>query len=174
MKEAFTPPPGSRERVHTKTTTDKIEMRLLEMLFKLPVLANPVGNYVPVVTVGKLLYLSGQLPMKDGSLGAFQGRLGREISVEAGQKAAKQCTLNALAHLKRELGSLDKVKRVVKLTGFVAGMPGFSQQAQVLNGASDFLVELYEESGKHARSAIGVTDLPLGACVEIEYIFEMK
>jgi len=174
MKSSFTPPTGSKEKVRPQAKVDKIEKKLLELLLKLPILPPPMGNYLPVARVGNFIYLSGQLPLKDGSLGAFQGRLGKEIPLDGGQRAAKQCTLNALAHLKRELGSLEKIKRVVKLTGYVAGMPGFTEQAHVLNGASDILVELFGEAGKHARVAVGVTDLPLGACVEIEYIFEVR
>src|SRR5262249_53443062 len=117
---------------------------------------------------------SGQLPLANNNLGAYKGRLGKEISLEAGIRAAKQCTLNALAFFKNEFGRLDKVKRVVKLTGYVAGMPGFHDHAKVINGASELLVEVYGELGKHARVSVGVTDLPMGACVEIEYIFEIR
>ncbi|KAB2836326.1 RidA family protein, partial [bacterium] len=107
-------------------------------------------------------------------LGAYKGRLGKEITLEAAQRGAKQCTLNALALAKNELGSLEKIRRVIKLTGFVAGMPGFVDQPKVLNAASELLVDLYGENGKHARVAVGVTDLPMGACVEIEYLFEVR
>ena len=174
MKEAYTAPTGSRATGPSKPTKDKIEKKLLEKLLRLPIIPKPLGNYLPINKSGKTYFLSGQLPLKDGSLGSFKGRLGKEISMENGKLAAQQCTLNALAYLKQDLGNLEKVKRVVKLTGFVSGMPGFNQQADVLNGASDLLVELFGEAGKHARSAVGVTDLPAGACVEIEYIFEVK
>lgn len=173
MKDAFTAPTGSKMSGTTKKT-DPIEQKLWDQLLKLPLLPKPVGNYLPLVKIGKFIHLSGQLPLKDNSLGAFKGRLGREISIEHGVLAAKQCTLNALAWIKQELGSLDKVKRAVKLTGFVAGMPGFNEQAAIINGASDLLVLLYGEAGKHARVAVGVTDLPLGSCVEIEFVFEAK
>jgi enamine deaminase RidA (YjgF/YER057c/UK114 family) len=153
---------------------DPIERKLVGMLLRLPKIAPPLGSYLPLVRSGKLVFVSGQLPLADNILGAYKGRLGREISLEAAQRGAKQCTLNALAWFKQEFGSLDKLKRVIKLTGFVAGMPGFTEQARVLNGASDFLVELYGEAGKHARVSVGVTDLPLGACVEIDYLFESK
>lgn len=153
---------------------DPVEKRLLEQLIKLPLLTRPVGNYRPALKVGKQLYISGQLPLVDGSLRGFEGRLGREVTLEGGQKAAHVCTLNALAWVKKELGGLDKVKQVVKITGYVSGMPGFKDQAKVLNGASDLLALLYGEAGRHTRSAVGVTDLPLGACVEIEYLFEIK
>jgi enamine deaminase RidA (YjgF/YER057c/UK114 family) len=174
MKDAFSAPPGSRARATPQDKVDAIEQKLLEKLIRLPLIPKPLGEYLPISKVGHLVYVSGQLPIKDGSLGPFQGRLGKEISLEAGQRAAQWCTFNALAHLKRDLGSLEKIKRVVKLTGYVAGMPGFNQQAEVLNGASKILVELFGENGKHARVAVGVTDLPKGACVEIEYIFEVE
>ncbi len=153
---------------------DPIEQKLLQMLLKLPELPQPIGSYAPVVRTGNYLYISGQLPIFNNSLGSYKGRLGKEISLEAAQRAAKQCTLNALAWVKKEMGRLDKIKRVIKLTGFVSGMPGFADQPKVINGASDLLVELFGEAGKHARSAVGVTDLPMGACVEIEFIFEIK
>lgn len=173
-KDIYQAPTGSRAEAAVKPKYDKIETKLLDKLLRLPVIPKPMGNYLPINKSGKTYFLSGQLPLKDGSLGSFKGRLGKEISLENGQLAALQCTLNALAYLKQDLGNLEKVKRVVKLTGYVAGMPGFNQQPEVINGASNLLVELYGEQGKHARSAVGVTDLPLGACVEIEYIFEVK
>ncbi|MCB1214292.1 MAG: RidA family protein [Deltaproteobacteria bacterium] len=167
-------PVGAQALGSDPKKADPIEKILLERLLKLPILARPVGNYRPALKAGKQLYLSGQLPLIDNSLRNFTGRLGREISLEAGQKAAQICTLNALAWVKQELGGLDKVKQVIKLTGYVSGMPGFKDQAKVLNGASELLVALYGEAGRHTRSAVGVTDLPLGACVEIEYLFEVK
>lgn len=174
MKDAFTVPTGAKTTSIPKPGKDKIADKLTQKLLKLPLIPKPVGNYLPVVKTGKTILMSGQLPFKDGSLGAFKGRLGKEIAIDGGQRAALQCTLNALAHLKRELGSLDKIKRVTKITGYVSGMPGFSEQSSVLNGASDLLVDLFGENGRHARTAVGVTDLPLGSCIEIEYIFELK
>lgn len=163
-----TPGPGGKQ-------LDPIEKKLLGMLLKLPVDLPPaLGSYIPVLRVGNLVYISGQLPIYNNNLGAYKGRLGKEITLEAGVRGAKQCTLNALALLKSEIGRLDKVKRVIKVMGFVSGMPGFIEQPKVLNGASDLLVELYGESGRHVRSAVGVTDLPMGSCVEIEYIFEVR
>ena len=153
---------------------DAIEQKLLQMLHKLPEMPPALGSYVPALRVGNLLYISGQLPIFKNSLGAYKGRLGKEITLEAAQRGAKQCTLNALALAKNELGSLEKIRRVIKLTGFVAGMPGFVDQPKVLNAASELLVDLYGENGKHARVAVGVTDLPMGACVEIEYLFEVR
>ena len=163
-----TPAPGGKN-------LDPIEKKLLQMLLKLPVDLPPaLGSYIPVQRVGNLVYISGQLPIYNNNLGAYKGRLGKEITLEAGVRGAKQCTLNALALLKSEIGRLDKVKRVIKLTGFVSGMPGFIEQPKVLNGASDLLVEIYGENGKHVRTAVGVTDLPMGSCVEIEYVFEVR
>jgi len=158
----------------TGRNIDPVEKKLHSMLLRLPLLPKPLGSYVPLVRTGKLVFISGQLPLADNNLGAYKGRLGKEISVEAAQRGAKQCTLNALAYFKDEFGGLDKLKRVVKVTGYIAGMPGFTEQPRVLNGASDFLVELYGDAGKHSRVAVGVTDLPMGACVEVEYIFESK
>jgi enamine deaminase RidA (YjgF/YER057c/UK114 family) len=153
---------------------DPIEKKLQQMLLKLPLLPAPLGSYVPLVRAGNLIFISGQLPLANNALGAYKGRLGKEITLEAGVRAAKQCTLNALGFFKHEFGRIDKLKKVIKLTGYVAGMPGFNDQAKVLNGASDLLVELYGDAGRHARVAVGVTDLPMAACVEIDYIFEVK
>ena len=158
----------------TTKTADPIEKKILGMLIQLPELPPALGSYAPFVRTGNLIYVSGQLPLFNNSLGAYKGRLGKEITLETGIRGAKQCALNALALMKKELGRLDKIKRVVKLGGFVAGMPGFVDQSKVINGASDFLVELYGENGKHARSSVGVTDLPMGACVEIDFIFEVR
>lgn len=174
MKQSFIAPTGAKTVRPAGPSTDSIERKLWEKLIKLPLIPTPKGNYLPVLQQGKLLYVSGQLPFKDGSLGSFVGRHGREISVDSGQRAAQLCTLNALALLKNELGSLEKIKRVLKLTGYVSGMPGFTEHATVMNGASDFLVELFGELGRHTRSVVGVTDLPLGSCIEIEYLFEAK
>ena len=174
MKHRFDPPPGAQVHQATKGKADAIESKIHQMLLKLPLLPKPKGNYLPLIQIQKWLYLSGQLPLEDNSLKTFRGKVGREVPVDIAQRAAKQCTLNALALAKNHLGSLEKIKRVIKLTGFVAAMPGFQEQAAVLNGASDFLVELFGDAGKHVRSAIGVTDLPMGACVEIEYVFEVK
>lgn len=173
MEKKPTTPPAEAPPVPAGKL-DPIERKLVGMLVRLPLLPQPLGSYVPLVRTGKLVFISGQLPLSDNSLGAYKGRLGREVSIEAAIRGAKQCTLNALAWFKQEFGGLDKLKRVVKVTGFVAGMPGFTEQSRVVNGASDFLVELYGDAGKHARVAVGVTDLPLGACVEIEYLFESK
>ena len=150
-----------------------IDERLKSLGLTLPVPPKPVANYIPAVRVGDLLFTSGVLPMKDGRL-AFTGRLGQELTVEQGQEAARLALLSALAVVKQELGSLDKVARVVKLTGHVASAPGFIQQPSVLNGASDILVSVFGESGRHARAAIGASELPLGAPVELELILQVR
>jgi len=166
--------PPSNRPIPPAKKPDPVEQKLLAMLHKLPEMPPALGSYLPVLRTGNLLYISGQLPIFNNNLGAYKGRLGKEITLEAGVRGAKQCTLNALSLAKNELGGLSKIKRVIKLTGFVSGMPGFHDQAKVMNGASELLVELFGENGKHVRVAVGVTDLPMGACVEIEYLFEVR
>jgi enamine deaminase RidA (YjgF/YER057c/UK114 family) len=139
----------------------------------LPPAPQPVGSYVPIVQTGNLLYTSGTLPMKDGQV-AYTGAVGEAVSVEDGREAARLCAINALAIVKGHLGSLERVVRVVKLTGFVQSPAGFGQQPAVVNGASDLLVEVFGEKGKHARAAVGVASLPLNASVELEMILEIK
>jgi len=131
------------------------------------------GNYIPCVRTGNLLFISGQLP-KIGPQLAFKGRLGKEVSLDNGQRAAKQALANALAIAKWELGSLDKIKKMVRLTGYVNSYPGFTDQAKVMDAASDMLVQIFGEIGKHSRVTIGVTDLPLLATIEIDLILEVK
>ncbi len=131
------------------------------------------GNYVPCVRTGSLLFISGQLP-KVGPQLAFKGRLGKEVSIDNGKRAAKQALANCLAVAKWELKSLDKITRVVRMTGYVNSFPGFTDQAKVMDGASDLLGEIFGDLGKHSRVSVGVTDLPLGATVEIDLILEVK
>jgi len=145
------------------------EDRLKQLGFKLPQAPKPVATYVPAVRAGELLFLSGVLPMQNGQL-AFTGKLGRELTVEQGMEAARIAILNALAIAKQELGTLDRIARVVKVVGHVASAEGFTDQPQVLNGASDLLVEIFGEAGRHARVAIGAAELPRRAAVEIEVI----
>ena len=128
---------------------------------------------VPAVRAGDLLFLSGVLPMQDGQL-AFSGKLGRDQTVEQGVEASRLALLNALAIAKQELGTLDRITRVVKVVGHVASAEGFVQQPQVLNGASDLLVAIFGEVGRHARVAVGAAELPRGASVEIEVIFSVS
>jgi len=148
------------------------EAKLKALGLELPPPPQPVATYVPAVQAGDLLFLSGVLPMRDGQL-AFSGKLGRDLTVDEGMEAAKLCVLNALAIAKHELGSLDRIGRVVKIVGHVASAEGFVEQPQVLNGASDLLVAILGESGHHARVAVGAAELPRRAPVEIEVILSI-
>jgi enamine deaminase RidA (YjgF/YER057c/UK114 family) len=149
-----------------------IEQRLAQIGVTLPTAAAPAANYVPFMISGPLLYTSGQLPLSAGKI-AVSGLLGRDTDLTAGKEAARLCAINILAQAKAALGDLERIKRLVKITVFVASAPGFNEQHLVANGASDFLVEAIGERGKHARSAVGVAELPLNASVEIEAIFEI-
>jgi enamine deaminase RidA (YjgF/YER057c/UK114 family) len=148
------------------------ESRLSELQIALPLPPQPLATYVPVVRAGDLLFLSGVLPMRDGQL-AFSGKLGRDLTVEQGMEAARLAILNALAIARQELGTLDRIMRVVKVIGHVASAEGFVQQPQVLNGASDLLVSIFGAAGRHARVAVGAAELPRGAPVEIEVILSV-
>ncbi len=151
---------------------DDIETRLGELGIELPETAASVANYVPVARSGNLLFVSGQLPMEDGKV-VWTGTVGDLLSIEEGAEAARLCAINMLAQLRAALdGDLNRVKRVVRLGGFVASAGDFSAQPQVINGASDLMVDLFGESGRHARAAVGVNVLPLGAAVEVEGLFE--
>jgi enamine deaminase RidA (YjgF/YER057c/UK114 family) len=151
----------------------KIESNLEDLGLTLPPPPKPVANYLPAVRVGDLVFTSGVLPMKEGRL-AYEGRLGEAITVEQGQEAARLAVLNALAVIRQELGSLDLVVRIVKLTGYIASLPDFKQQPAVLNGASDLLMAVFGGAGRHARVAVGAAALPLGAPVEIELIAQFR
>jgi enamine deaminase RidA (YjgF/YER057c/UK114 family) len=151
---------------------DRTEARLKELGVTLPEAPKAAANYVPAVLSGSMLYISGQLPLAGGEL-TCKGRLGEDVAIEDAAKAAKLCIINALAQAKAELGSLDRIVRVVKLVGFVSSAPGFGEQPKVVNGASDFLVDALGDKGRHARSAIGVAALPFGAAVEVEAIIEV-
>lgn len=151
----------------------KIKARLKELDVALPEIKPPVANYVPTVRSGNLLYVSGQLPMKNGEM--VKGHLGKDVSIEKGHEAAKLCALNIVAQANAALnGDLDRILACVKVTGFVASTPDFTDHPKVINGASDFIVSVFGDSGKHARAAVGVAALPLGAAVEVEAIFEVK
>lgn len=150
-----------------------IESRLNELGIALPIAPKPVANYVPAVRAGELLFTSGVLPTKEGKL-AFEGKLGRELTVELGQEAARLAVLNALAVVKQEIGSFEKVLRIVRLTGHVASAPGFVQQPAVLNGASDLLVAIFGEAGRHTRAALGAAELPLNSPIELELIVQVR
>jgi len=146
--------------------------RLAELGLTLPPVAVPVAAYVPAVRSGDLVYTSGQLPTVDGKLPAV-GKVGGEVSATDAAGLARTCALNALAAAASAAGGLDQIRRIVKVTGFVASAPGFSGQPQVINGASELFIEVFGEDGKHARSAVGVAELPLNAPVEVELIAEV-
>ncbi len=147
--------------------------RLAALGIELPVAAAPAANYIPFAQSGTLLFTSGQLPLKDGKLTAT-GLLGRDLDVAAGQDAAKWCAVNILAQAKAALGDLDRIARIVKISVFVASTPDFTEQHLVANGASNLLVEVLGDAGRHARSAVGMASLPLNAPVEIEAIIEIR
>jgi len=142
--------------------------RLAELGLTLPTVVKPLAAYVPAVRTGNLVYTSGQLPIEDGSL-TLTGKVGAEVTAEQAKVAAQLCALNALAAIDALVG-LDNLTQVVKVVGFVASAPGFTGQPGVVNGASEFLGEVFGEAGAHARSAVGVSELPLGAPVEVELI----
>jgi enamine deaminase RidA (YjgF/YER057c/UK114 family) len=150
----------------------QIEQRIIELGFLLPETSKPLAAYIPAVQSGNLVFTSGQLPMIAGSL-AETGKVGGSVSAERAKELATVCALNALAAVKTVIGDLDKIKRIVKVVGFVSSVPEFSGQPAVVNGASEFLGEVFGEKGIHARSAVGVAVLPLDAPVEIELIVEV-
>jgi enamine deaminase RidA (YjgF/YER057c/UK114 family) len=150
----------------------KIEQRIIDLGFLLPETAKPLAAYIPAVQSGNLVFTSGQLPMIAGSL-AETGKVGGSVSPERAKELATVCALNALAAVKTVIGDLDKIKRIVKVVGFVSSVPEFSGQPGVVNGASEFLGEVFGDKGIHARSAVGVAVLPLDAPVEIELIVEV-
>ena len=149
-----------------------IEQRLAELGIELPQPAAPVAAYVPVVVAGNLAHVSGQLPFVDGEL--VTGRLGEDVALDLGVRAARACGLMILAQLKAALGSLDRVERVVKLGAFVSSAASFTDQPKVANGASELMAEVFGEAGRHARSAVGVPVLPLGAAVEVDAVVALE
>ena len=151
--------------------SDTIEKRLADLGIALPVAAAPAANYVPFMRSGNLVFTAGQLPLKDGKLAAT-GLLGRDLDTAAGKEAAKLCAINVLAQAKAALGGLENIRRIVKITVFVASAPDFTEQHLVANGASDLLVAVLGDAGKHARSAVGTASLPLNAAVEVEAVLE--
>jgi len=150
-----------------------IEKKLQEMGIDIANAPKPAASYIPAVQTGNLVYTAGQASKKDGIL-VYKGKLGKDLTVEEGYEAAKISIINCLAVLKGHLGSLDRIKKVVKLLGFVASTSEFDQQPYVINGASDLLIKIFGEKGKHARSAIGTNILPFGTPVEIEMIVEVE
>ena len=152
----------------------RIDQRLAELKIELPNAAAPMANYIPAVRAGNLLFVSGQICQWNGER-RYVGKLGAEISVEEGKQAARLCALNLIAQTRRFLdGDLDRVVRVVRLGGFVNAVPSFTEQPQVVNGASDLMVEVFGDAGRHARAAVGVGSLPGGAAVEVDAVFEVK
>ena|SRR4249920_194758 len=153
----------------------EVEKKLTALGLTLPPVPTPIANYIPAVRTGNLVFISGHGPvtMVDGKVSYIRGKVGRELTVEQGYEAAKVVTLNILQSLKGVIGDLDKVSRIVKLLGFVNCTEDFPDQPKVINGASDLLVELYGERGRHARSAVGMYQLPFGIAVEIEMVVEV-
>jgi enamine deaminase RidA (YjgF/YER057c/UK114 family) len=154
----------------------EVEKKLAELNLTLPPAPTPVANYIPAVQVGNLLFVSGHGPgvLKNGKLEYIRGKLGKDLTVEQGYEAAKQVTLNILQSIKGAIGDLDKVRRIVKVLGFVNCTADFPDHPKVINGASDLLVALYGERGRHARSAVGMNQLPFGIAVEIEMVVEVE
>lgn len=151
----------------------QIEARLAELGFELPRVTPPLAAYVPALRTHDLVFVSGQLPMVDGTLLAT-GTVGVEVSADDAKQFAQRCALNALAALKTVIADLDEVEQVVKVIGFVACGPDFTGHPSVINGASEFLGTVFGDAGRHARSAVGVASLPLGAPVEVEFTFRIR
>ncbi len=149
-----------------------IEEKLESLGIKLPNSSTPAGSYVPAVRTGNLLYISGQIPMEDDKV-IFTGKVS-DNNLEIAQKSARMCAINILAQIKREVGDLDKVSKIVRLSGFVNSVSEFSQQPKVINAASDLFFEIFGEKGKHSRIAIGVASLPLDSMTEIDAIVEIS
>jgi len=150
----------------------KVEEKILELGLELPKISTPIASYIPAKKVGNLVFTSGQLPMFNSEL-TITGFLGKEVSIEDANRAAQVCTLNALAAVKGVIGDLDQIKSIIRVVGYVASTPEFTKQPAVVNGASDLLLQIFGDEGKHARSAIGVSVLPLNAPVEIELTVEI-
>jgi enamine deaminase RidA (YjgF/YER057c/UK114 family) len=149
-----------------------IDEKIKSLGIKLPIPPSPAGSYIPVVRSGNLLYVSGQIPMEDGKV-AFTGKVS-DANIETAQKSARICAINILAQLKKELGDLEKISKIVRISGFVNSVPEFTQQPKVINAASDLFYEIFGECGKHSRIAVGVSSLPLNSMTEIDAIVEMK
>jgi enamine deaminase RidA (YjgF/YER057c/UK114 family) len=150
-----------------------IEQKLQEMGLELPVVAKPLASYVPAVVTEGYIYTSGQVPIVKGEL-KYKGKVGQDLDEAQGYEAAKICALNCLSAVKSVAGSLDNIEKIVKVVGFVNSAPGFTMQPKIINGASDLLGQLFGEKGQHARSAVGVSELPLNAACEVEIIVKIK
>jgi enamine deaminase RidA (YjgF/YER057c/UK114 family) len=151
----------------------KVESRINELNISLPEAPKPVAAYIPAKQTGKLVFTAGQLPMVNGEI-ISKGLLGQDVEIDEANKAARICTLNALAAIKGVIGDLDRIKQIVRVVGYVASVPTFTQQPAIVNGASELLLEIFGENGKHARSAVGMAVLPLNASVEIELTVEVE
>jgi enamine deaminase RidA (YjgF/YER057c/UK114 family) len=161
------------ENIEPAKNPEKIEIRLESLGLRLPLIPKPLGSYLPAVKTGNLVFVSGQLPMRDGQL-VYAGKVGRDLDIPAAQEAARICFLNALAALGSIGVGLDSVTRIIRLGGFVQCVDGFSDQPKVINGASDLCQSIFGELGRHARVAVGVIALPMNASVEIEVLFEIQ
>ena len=150
-----------------------IEQKIKELGYSLPETSKPLAAYIPALKTGNFVFTSGQVPISEGKL-LYAGKVGSDLSIEEGQKAAVICALNGLSAIKEVIGDLNKIEQVVKVTVFVNSADGFTDQPKVANGASEFLVKIFGEAGKHTRSAVGVSELPINAAVEIEMIVKVK
>ncbi|MDE1826973.1 MAG: RidA family protein [Thaumarchaeota archaeon] len=150
-----------------------IEEKLALLNISLPTPPKPAGSYIPVVRTGNLVFVSGQIPVKDGKV-EFQGKVPTNVPIEVAQQAAKLCIINVLAQLKAEIGTLDKISRIVRVSGFVNSAQDFVEQSKIINTASDLLFEIFGEKGKHSRIAVGVASLPLNSTVEIDLVAEVS
>ncbi|MFC3226566.1 RidA family protein [Marinibaculum pumilum] len=152
----------------------KIDARLKDLGIELPDAPAPAANYVPYTLCGNILYISGQVPLRDGRV-AYTGKVGQDLPLEEGQAAARTCAINIIAQARAACGGdLDRVKQVLKLGGFVNALPDFTDHPKVINGASDLMVEVFGDAGRHARFAVGAGSLPLGCAVEVEAIFALR
>ena len=152
---------------------DAVEARLKELGLELPPTPRPLAEYVPAKLVGDLVFVSGQGPVKDGKV-AYAGKVGADLALEEGYECARLCALNCLAAVKGVVGSLERVEEVVQLRGFVNSAPGFDRQPEVLNGASELMVKLFGEKGRHARAALGTCSLPRNIAVELEMVVRVR
>jgi len=150
-----------------------VEERLKELGIEIADIPKPLGSYKPCVRTSNLLYISGQLPVRSGEL-LYEGKIGNEIKIEEGKEAARVAAINCISVLKNEVGDLDKVERIVRVTGYISSASGFTGQANVLNGASDLFYDVFGQKGIHSRVAVGVFELPLGSPVEIDLIAEVS
>ena len=149
-----------------------IEEKIKELGIELPTPPTPAGSYIPITKTGNLLFISGQIPMENGKV-VFSGKVS-DNNLDVAQKSARMCAINILAQIKREVGDLDKVSKIVRLSGFVNSSPEFTQHPKVINAASDLIFEIFGDKGKHSRIAVGVASLPLGSMTEIDAIIEIS